>query len=287
MTNGTVYAGGWSLDDVQWGRFDASKIEPRLLAAVKAASLVEYNAPDYVAYLKRVFRDAPAATQADIEKWGIEEVQHGLALGRWAEMADPTFNFEDAFARFRAGYQAPHFAGDDAVSVRGSRRGEMIARCVVECGTSSYYSAIRDATDEPLLKEVAGRIAADEFRHYRLFYETLRAQPEPDLPLWKKLWVAVTRVQESDDDELAFAFYCANVTRADEAKTPYDRLACVREYNATAVSLYRRHHVKKLVQMVASACGLPPKSWLTWFAGIALWRMLRMRAGVNAMTQAA
>ena len=81
-------------------------------------------------------------------------------------------------------------------SVRGSRRGEMIARCVVESGTSSYYSAIRDATDEPVLKEIAGRIAADEYRHYKLFYDTLHKQDEPDIAFWKKLWVAVGRVRE-------------------------------------------------------------------------------------------
>ena len=71
----------------------------------------------------------------------------------------------------------------------------MIARCVVESGTSSYYTAIRDATEEPVLKEIAGRIAADEYRHYKLFYETLNKQAEPELPFWKKLWVAVGRVE--------------------------------------------------------------------------------------------
>ena len=284
MTDGRVYHGGWSLDDVQWDKFDASKLEPRLLAAVKAASLVEYNAPDYVVYLKRVFRNSGPETLADLERWGDEEIQHGLVLGRWAEMADPTFNFEDAFARFRAGYKPPHFASDDETSIRGSRRGEMIARCVVECGTSSYYSAIRDATEEPVLKEVAARIAADEFRHYRLFFETLRKQDEPDLPLWKKLWVAITRVNESDDDELSYAYYCANVAKADEAKIPYERAKFAKAYNATAITLYRRHHVNKLVQMVAKACGARPQSLLTSLASAALWRLLRMRAGVNALT---
>jgi len=154
-----------------------------MIAAVKAAALVEFNAPAYVSYLARVFGGA-AETIADFERWGEEEAQHGLALGRWAEMADPCWNFQQAFARFQAGYRPPHFMSDDATSVRGSRRGEMIARCVVESGTSSYYSAIRDATDEPVLKEIAGRIAADEFRHYKLFFDTLHAQddggPGPD-----------------------------------------------------------------------------------------------------------
>ena len=278
MTDGRIYHGGWSLDEVGWDKFDAGKVDARLLAAVKAASLVEYNAPDYVTYLSRVFQDGPAQTLDDLERWGEEETQHGLALGRWAEMADPTFNFEDAFARFRAGYRPEHFANHDAVSVRGSRRGEMIARCVVECGTSSYYSAIRDATDEPVLKEIAGRIAADEFRHYRLFLETLNAEPEADLPVWKKLYLAFTRVQESDDDELAYAYYCANVAASDVARTPYNRLRYSRAYNATAMALYRRHHIKKLVQMVAKACGLRAQSWITNLASAALWQALRLRA---------
>src|SRR6185437_13317619 len=113
---------------------------------------------DYVTYLKRVFRNSGPETLSDIERWGAEESQHGRALGRWAQLADPSFDLETTFARFRKGYTPPHFEGDDSHSVRGSRRGEMIARCVVESGTSSYYSAIRDATDEPVLKEVAGRI---------------------------------------------------------------------------------------------------------------------------------
>ena len=278
MSAGTVYAEGWTLDEVRWDRFDPTKVEPELVAAVKAASLVEYAANDYVAYLKRVFRDAPPKTRAEIDLWGIEELQHGLALGRWAKLADPSFDFQGAFARFQSGYTPPHFAKNDNASVRGSRRGEMIARCVVESGTSSYYSAIRDATDEPVLKEIAGRIAADEFRHYRLFYEILRAQNEPELPWWRRLFVAATRVNESSDDELAFAYYCGNVAAADEAKTPYDRRRYARAYNATAMKLYRRHHIAKLVQMVGKSIGADPQGWFTRAASALLWNVLRLRA---------
>lgn len=281
MTEGTVYSEGWSLDDVAWSKFDASKVEPSLLAAVKAASLVEYNARDYVDYLNRVFKDAGAQTLQAIAQWGEEEIQHGLALGRWAEIADPSFDFQAAFARFRAGYRPPHFAQTTDASVRGSRRGEMVARCVVESGTSSYYSAIRDATDEPVLKEVAGRIAADEFRHYKLFFETLHAQSEPDLPFWRKLLVAITRVNESDDDELSYAYYCANVSANQEAAVPYARAQFARAYHAKAMTLYRQHHIRKLVQMVAKAVGANPKGRITSVASTVLWHVLRMRAGTK------
>ena len=54
MTAGTVFTQGWTLDDVHWSRFDASKIEPSMLAAIKAAALVEFNAPDYVSYLNDI-----------------------------------------------------------------------------------------------------------------------------------------------------------------------------------------------------------------------------------------
>jgi hypothetical protein len=287
MSDGTIYGEGWTLDDVQWSRFDASKVEPGLLAAVKAASLVEYAAPDYVVYLKRVFTGADAATIASIEKWGHEESQHGQALSRWAMMADPGFDFAAAFARFKAGYKAAHFETEDQTSVRGSRRGEMIARCVVESGTSSYYSAIRDATAEPLLKEITGRIAADEFRHYKLFYDTLQAQDEPDLSFWRKISVALARANESDDDELAYAYYAANVPADQEANIPYDRAKFASAYNGAAMTLYQPHHVRKLVQMVAKACGANPQGRLTNAVGAIAWHVLHRRAGRSALRAAA
>ena len=90
MTVAPVYKQGWTMDDIHWSLFDREKVEPNLLAAIKAAALVEYNAPGYVTYLKRVFAGS-TSTIAALEQWGREESQHGRALGRWAEMADPTF----------------------------------------------------------------------------------------------------------------------------------------------------------------------------------------------------
>ena len=278
MTVATVYKQGWTMDDVHWDLFDPSKVEPDLLAAVKAAALVEYNAPDYVSYLKRVFHDGDPAALDWIERWGQEESQHGRVLGRWAEMADPDFKLEEAFARFRKGYTPSHYEGQDTASVRGSRRGEMIARCVVESGTSSYYTAMRDSTEEPLLQEIAGRIAADEYRHYKLFYDTLHAQPEPDLGFWKKLGIAIGRVRESDDDELAYAFYCANVPPEKEAVTPYKRSKYSKASTTASMSIYHRKHVQRLVQMVVKAVGADPHGWMANLAGALLWRRLQAKS---------
>jgi hypothetical protein len=46
---------------------------------------------------------------------------------------------------------------------------EMVARCVVEMGTSSLYRAIGDYAKEPVLVDLVGRIRADEVRHYKHF----------------------------------------------------------------------------------------------------------------------
>ena len=249
MTVAPVYKQGWTMDDVHWELFDPSKVEPNLLAAVKAAALVEYNAPDYVTYLKRVFADAGSQVLDALDRWGREETQHGRALGKWAETADPDFKLQEAFAR-----------------------------CVVESGTSSYYSAMRDATEEPVLQEIAGRIAADEYRHYKLFYDILGAQSEPDLGFWKKLGIAIGRVRESDDDELAFAYYCANVPSEREAVTPYNRKKFSKAASRASMAVYHRKHIDKLVQMVVKAIGADPHGWMANLMGALIWRRLQNKA---------
>jgi hypothetical protein len=276
MTAEPVYRQGWSPDDIAWEKFDRSKAEPWIIDAIKSAALVEYNAPDYVGYLKRVFPDP--AFHPVIEQWGHEESQHGEVLGRWAELADPSFRLEDAFERFRAGYRPPHFDGADETSVRGSKRGEMIARCVVESGTSTYYSAIKEATAEPVLQEIAGRIAADEYRHYKLFYETLQTQDEADLPFWRKFLIAVGRVNESDDDEISFSHYCATVSAAEIPFRPYVRRDSSRSLFDITQRIYRRRHIEKLTRMVAKAVGADPQSRIVRLAGAAIWQMLRLKA---------
>lgn len=265
----------WTLDTINWQKFDGSKLDPALLRAVKAAALVEYNAKDYVEYLRKVFQNDPKTMQV-LEHWGEEEVQHGDALGRWAEIADPTYNFKEAFTRFREGYTPEHFVNADG-SVRGSRIGELIARCVVECGTSSGYTALRDATEEPVLKQIAGLIAADEFKHYRLFYDLMHAQAEQPPGFWRRLTIAVTRLQEAEDDELAYAYYCANVPAEKAHEVKYDRKLFHQQYQACAMYMYRRPHIERAVAMIGRAIGLHPESRVVKLSGRAFWEILRLR----------
>lgn len=262
--------GSWTLDDIPWPDFDRDRVDPEIVPLVKAASLVEYNGAAYARHLCRIFGDDPGFSET-ARRWGAEEVQHGVALARWARLADPDFDFERAFARFREGYRVD-FEAD--CSRRGSRAGEMVARCIVETGTSSYYSALGEAAREPVLREICRRIAADEFRHYRLFHKTLGTCLARDrLGRWARLKIALGRVAESEDDELAYAYYAANGD-----KLPYDRRRCGRAYACRATALYRRHHVERMVPMVLKAVGLTPNGRLGLWLGRLAWELIRRRA---------
>lgn len=261
----------WSVEGLNWDRLDPAQVHPDTLKIVKAAALVEYNAPDYVAYLCRVFEDDDAF-QTVIRQWGVEEVQHGKALGAWAEKVDPSWSLDRAMERFRAGYKPAHFADGRSHSVRGSRSAELVARCMVEVGTSSYYTALGGATDEPVLQEICRNIAADEFRHYKLFYDHLNRYLEREnLGRLARLKVAVGRIAESEDDELAYAYFAAN----ESPQASYDRAVYSREYMRRACGYYRRPVVDRAVGMVFKACGFSPQS-LTYRAAASLaWWKLR------------
>jgi rubrerythrin len=261
----------WTLEQVPWSRFDPARVDPEIVKLVKAAAMVEFNGGDYAAYLNRVFADDPEF-QTVATAWAQEEVQHGRALARWAKLADPSFDFESAFKRFTAGYAIDV---DVEQSIRGSRCGELVARCIVETGTSSYYTALNEATDEPVLKQICRNIAADELRHYKLFYTYLQRYLDREgLNGWQRLKVTLGRIGESEDDELAYAYFAAN-----HPGETYDRRRFTRAYARRAYAVYRRHHVERGIAMVLKATGLTPNGRLSrWLTAIACWFMqLRIR----------
>lgn len=258
----------WQLEEVGWERFTPSQVDPDIVPLVKAAAMVEKNGVDYAIYLSRVFHDDPDFQQAS-DHWAVEEVQHGNALGRWAMLADPAWDFDAAFQRYRDGYKIPL---DIDSSVRGSRSGELIARCIVETGTSSYYTALAEATTEPVLAEVCRLIAADEYRHFKLFYDHLkRYLAREDLSVFRRLCIAAGRVTETEDDELAYAYHCGN----EPVGTEYEHERCIAAYMGRAMSFYRYRHIERGMGMMLKAVGLPPRGRLSGLGAALAWKLVR------------
>ncbi len=259
----------WTPDDIPWQKFDASKVDGDIEKIIRAASLVEANADHYTRYLCNVFQNDPEFCEASLE-WALEEVQHGTVLARWANMVDPAFDFDDAFKRFKDGY---NIDTEVEKSVRGSRSGELIARCMVETGTSSYYTALGDATEEPVLKVICARIAADELRHYKLFYDYLKRYIETEnLSRLRRISIALGRIVETEDDELAYAYYAANAPGQ-----PYERKMFSREYSRRAYSFYTTQHLDRAVGMIFKACGLKPQTGVFRMAQKAAWFVMSNR----------
>jgi hypothetical protein len=260
----------WRIEQVGWDRFEPSKVDPGVVPLVKAAAMVERNGDDYALYLKSVFHDDPDFHIA-ADNWAEEEVEHGEALGKWATLADPRWDFRAAFTRYRESYKIDTKA--DA-SIRGSRTGELIARCMVETGTSSYYTALGEGSSEPVLKEVCRLIAADEYRHFKLFYDHMRRYlARENLSFMQRLKVAAGRIGESEDDELAYAFHCSN----EDPATPYDHDRCIAGYMGRAMGYYRFHHIERGMGMIFKSVGLEPRGRLSDIAAKGAWRLLQWR----------
>ena len=260
----------WHIDQVDWDRFDPARVDPALVPLVKAAAMVERNGTDYAIYLHRVFHDDPDF-QAAADNWATEEVQHGDALGKWATLADPGWDYPAAFARYKAGFRINTEA--DA-SIRGSRTGELIARCMVETGTSSFYSAVADATGEPVLAQICRQIAADEFRHFKLFYDHMRRYlGRENLNFLQRLRIAAGRITETEDDELAFAFHCAN----DPVGKGYTHEECLAAYLSRAMTFYRFRHIERSMGMIFKAVGLPPRGRLSDLSARLAWQLVQRR----------
>lgn len=266
----------WTLDQIPWDQFDASKVDLEIVKLVKAAALVEFNGGDYATYLSNVFHDDDGF-RAVAREWAEEEVQHGAALARWAAIADPAFDFEASFKRFTDGYKITLDVND---SVRGSRSGELVARCIVETGTSSYYTALAEACAEPVLHAICRKIAADELRHYKLFYGHLqRYLALEKLSAWGRVKVALARITESEDDELAYAYYAAN-----HAAEPYERKRFSMAYARRAYAYYRPPHIQRGIAMVLKAAGLNPQGPLHLpLSNLAFWFMRRRVTRLNAI----
>jgi rubrerythrin len=260
--------GAWTLDDIPWHRFDRAKLNPEHLSIIKTACLIEQNVVNSARYLRGVFDDDTALLEG-VDHWEADEIQHGLALGRWTMLADPGFEPVAAWARYSHGFPIGIEAN---ASLRYSRAGELVARCIIETATNTYYTALGEVSDEPVLQAICQRIAADEFRHYKLFYSHLKRYLLTErMCIWARLKVAAGRIAESEDDELAYAYYSAN-----ENDASYDRARFRQAYAHGTYSIYRWHHVERGAAMIFKAVGLRPHGRLSlWAAQIAWWCMRR------------
>jgi hypothetical protein len=177
--------------------------------------------------------------------------------------------------RFRQTYRLPTHV---RASVRGSRARELVARCVVETGTTTYYSALRDAAREPVLKEICRRLAGDEVRHYQLFLHHLNSRyaRKDGLTFTQRLHTIWQRIGELDDPELTLAYFAANHGETFTLKFVDDYS---RFYMSEVTRLYRLRHFMTSVFMLSKVLGVKLRPWTTSFVAHLIQGLFQFRYG--------
>ncbi|WP_349607329.1 ferritin-like domain-containing protein [Cupriavidus sp. DF5525] len=159
----------WSVSDINYQAIEVERVrgDRDLFYLLVSASFIESGSDTYASNLATYYARVPDAAGWLSEHWEAEELQHGLALRRYVEHVWPEFDWERGYERFFAEYSKTcsidQFEPTEAL--------EMAARCVVETGTAAYYRALEQASDEPVLRDLTRRVANDEVRHYKHFYQ--------------------------------------------------------------------------------------------------------------------
>lgn len=191
----------WRLEDIDFAAIDPALVrddDEFLFYMLASASFVEILAGLYSKNLIAHFPDNPDAAAWLEQQWQHEEVQHGRALRAYVMAAWPEFDWE----RAHAGFVKEYSALCTTQQLEPSRALEMVARCVVETGTSTFYRAVHDYVREPVLVQLLSHIKTDEaghytrFRHYFDIYN--RTEKHGALAIIGAIWRRVMEIGEED-----------------------------------------------------------------------------------------
>ncbi len=241
----------WNVEDIDFASIDPETIrhDKLMFYMLASASLVEIMAELYTDNLIEKFRDNPEVVSWLRQYWQHEEVQHGYALKAYVERVWPEFDWQLANASFRKEYSA--LCTEE--QLEDSPALELIARCVVETGTTTMYHAVHDYVREPVLRELFTNIKMDESNHYahfRKFYENYgNARPHGAWSVIRTIWRRMTEIQ-GEDSYIAFK----HVFMVRNPGTPF-REEDWREFSRTVKEKARHHYpyavaVKMLMKLV-------------------------------------
>jgi len=245
----------WGLDSVPWNSIDFELVrqDKNLFYLITAASFVEIAADLYSENLARHFDDDQEIVDWLQTSWGKEEVQHGETLRKYVKTVWPEFDWETAYAGFYKEYSKKCIVS----SYESSQALEMVARCVIETGTATFYEALATQTTEPVLQGIALNIRAEEINHYKNFYYFFNklASNHPVSRL-RILFTIMSRLIEArnDDSECAlWHVYCNDKTNESEPnKAKFKKI-----YSGIAKVLKSQYPIAAGVKMLIKPLRLP------------------------------
>lgn len=174
------HSGSWSIEEIPYHALARDRVrkDTQLFYLLASASFIEITSDIYTHNLVEFFGGDSEVVEWLTRHWEKEEVQHGMALRRYVQTAWPEFEWDAAYRSFFAEYT--RFCSLDYLAP--TRALEMVARCVVETGTATFYRMLSELAPEPVLRQIASKISTDEVRHYKHFYRYFRRYQEREQP---------------------------------------------------------------------------------------------------------
>jgi hypothetical protein len=229
--------GSWAVDQLPWDELDPGCLvaDETMFYLLASASFVEITTDLYTENLVEHYAGDTEVVDWLRDEWQPEELQHGVTLKRYVETVWPDFDWERAYQGFFEEYAKLC----NAAQLEVTRAQEMVARCIVETGTSSYYTMLRDLSPEPLLKQIAHHIRNDEIGHYKYFYRFFRRYAAQEaVSRWATLKALWTRIREIDTEDGLIAYKHAFLVRHPEIHFDPDRYE---QFRRTLNAITRAH----------------------------------------------
>ncbi|MFC5475177.1 ferritin-like domain-containing protein [Paraherbaspirillum soli] len=223
----------WKISDLDFSQIDIAHVRPdeNLFYLVTCASFVESGSDLYTQNLVAYYGDEPEISNWLHDQWEVEELQHGQALRAYVNHVWPEFEWETAYRSFLDEYSTYC----KVELLEPSKALEMAARCVVEAGTATLYHALARSTDEPVLRDLASRIARDEVNHYKHFFRYFRRFRQQEGLGRRRIFGALRRrIMEMRNEDAACALRHVHKMRSPElANDPARRQKISAKMNKT------------------------------------------------------
>ncbi len=202
----------WDYNKINYKDIDNCLLKDNkfLFDVICTASFIEITSNIYEQNLVKFYEDDTGITAWLEKTWMPEEIQHGKALKKYINTVWKNFDWDEAYDNFKKEY----IPLCKLEYLQKSKAKEMLARMVVETGTSTFYKAISkyaDDLNEPILKEIAKNISKDEIYHFEIFEKAFKKYCEKeDISKTDIIKILYARLKEANSEDLKIAFKNVN-----------------------------------------------------------------------------
>jgi len=197
----------WNYKDISYDEIDIDLIKGNdfLFRVVSIASFIEITSDIYESNLVDFYKDDKDISSWLRDSWEPEEIQHGKALREYIQRVWSNFDWERAYNGFRKEYSKLCTIDE----FQPTKAKEMLARMVVETGTSTFYRGLREyanSINEPILAKIANYIYKDELYHYEEFYSGFKKYNQKECLGRKEIIkVIYQRLKMANDEDIFIA----------------------------------------------------------------------------------